>query len=166
MLSTYVGSPRALKENFEDAMAIIKKYGKPDLFITFTCNPKWREITENLFPGQTANDRPDLVTRVFELKSNNLLNDIYKQGVLGEVVTHVQVIEFQKCGLPHAHILLHFANDDKLETAHDINNLISAEIPDPIVNRDLYDVVKTCMIHGPCGILNPNSPCMKDRVCS
>ena len=28
--SIYVGSPRALKENFEDAMAIIKKYGKPD----------------------------------------------------------------------------------------------------------------------------------------
>ena len=47
--STYVGSPRALKENFEDAMAIIKRYGKPDLIITFTCNPKWREITENLY---------------------------------------------------------------------------------------------------------------------
>ncbi|XP_065645466.1 uncharacterized protein LOC136075945 [Hydra vulgaris] len=131
---TYVGSPRALKENFEDAMAIIKKYGKPDLFITFTCNPKWREITENLYPGK--------------------------------VVTHVQVFEFQKRGLPHVHILLHFANDDKLESAHDINNLISAEIPDPIVKLDLYDIVKTCMIHGPCGILNPNSPCMKDGVCS
>ena len=85
--------------------------------------------------------------------------------MLGKVVTHVQVIEFQKCGLPHVHILLHFANDN-LETAHDINNLISAEIPDPIVNQDLYDVVKTCMIHGPCGILSPNSPCMKDGVCS
>ena len=147
-------------------MAIIKKYGKPDLFTTFICNPKWRKITENLYPGQTANDRPDLVIRVFKLKLNNLLNDIFKHGVLGKVVTHVQVIEFQKCDLPHVHILLHFANDDKLETAHDINNLISAEIPDPIVNRDLYDVVKTCMIHGPCGILNPNSPCMKDGVCS
>ena len=92
--STYVGSPRALKENFEDAMAIIKKYGKPDLFITFTCNPKSRERTENLYPGQTANDRPDLVIRVFKLKLNNPLNDIYKHGVLGKVVTHVQVIEF------------------------------------------------------------------------
>ena len=162
---TYVGSPRALKENFEDAMAIIKKYGKPDLFITFTCNPKWREITENLYAGQTASDRPDFVIQIFKIKLNNLLNDIFKHGVLGKIVTHVQVIEFQKCGLPHVHILLHFANDDNLETAHDINNLISAEIPDPIVNRDLYDV-KTCMIHGPCGILNPNSPCLKDGVCS
>ncbi|XP_065639622.1 uncharacterized protein LOC136072347 [Hydra vulgaris] len=146
--SSYVGSPRALKENFEDAMAIIKKYGKPDLFITFTCNPKWREITENLYPGQNANDRPDLVTRVFKLKLNNLLNDIFKHGVLGKVVTHVQVIEFQKRGLAHAHILLHLANDNKLETSQDIDNLICAEIPDPIVNCELYDIIKTCMIHG------------------
>ena len=48
--STFAGSPIALKENFEDAMAILKKYGKPDLFITFTCNPKWHKITENLYP--------------------------------------------------------------------------------------------------------------------
>ena len=34
-----------------------------------------------------------------------------------------------------------------LETAHDMYNLISAEIPDPIVNLDLYDVIKTCIIH-------------------
>ncbi|XP_065663052.1 uncharacterized protein LOC136085656 [Hydra vulgaris] len=140
--SSSVGSPRALKENFEDAMAIIKKY------------------------DQTANNRPDLVTRVFKLKLNNLLNDIFKHGVLGKVVTHVQVIEFQKRGLLHAHILLHLANDDKLETAQDINNLIYAEIPDPVVNRELYDIIKTWIIHGPCGILNPNSPCIKDGVCS
>ncbi|XP_047124302.2 uncharacterized protein LOC124807004 [Hydra vulgaris] len=134
------------------------------IIITFTCNPKWREITENLYTGQNANDRPDLVTRVFKLKLNNLLNDIFEHGVLGKVVTHVQVAEFQKGGLPHAHILLHLANDDKLETSQDIDNLICAEIPDPIVNRELYDIIKSCINHGPCGILNPNSPCMKDGV--
>ena len=80
-------------ESFEDAMAIIKKYGM-DLFITFTCNPKWSKITENLYPDQTANERPDLVIRVFKLKLNNLFNDIFKHSVLGKVVTHVQVIEF------------------------------------------------------------------------
>nr|XP_047140914.1 uncharacterized protein LOC100203419 [Hydra vulgaris] len=84
---------------------------------------------------------------------------------LGKVVTHVHVIAFQKRGLPHVHILLHFVTDDKLETAQDTNSLICAEIPDPIINRELYDV-KTCMIHGLCGILNPNSTCMKDGVCS
>nr|XP_047141161.1 uncharacterized protein LOC124816154 [Hydra vulgaris] len=153
-------------EQYDALHEHINNIANDHLFITFTCNPKLREITENLYPGQNANDRPDLVTRVFKLKLNNLLNDIFKHGVLGKVVTLVQVIEFQKRGLPHAHILLHLANDDKLETSQDIDNLICAEIPDPIVNCELYDIIKTCMIHGLCGILNPNSPCMKDGVCS
>ncbi|XP_065679109.1 uncharacterized protein LOC136093842 [Hydra vulgaris] len=163
---SYVGSPGALKENFEDVMAVIKKYGKPDIFITSTCNPKWREIVENLNPGQTANDRPDLVCRVFKMKLKFFLEDIFKHGVLGKVVSHVQVIEFQKRGLPHVHISLHFANADKLETAEDIDSLISVEIPDPAVDHELHEILKSCMIHGPCGILNPNSPCMKDGKCT
>nr|XP_047144729.1 uncharacterized protein LOC124818216 [Hydra vulgaris] len=52
----------------------------------------------------------------------------------------------------------------RLETAEDIDSLISAEIPDQTVDPELFKIVKTCMIHGPCGILNPNSPCMKDGV--
>ncbi|XP_065642306.1 uncharacterized protein LOC136073936 [Hydra vulgaris] len=164
--SSYVGSPRALKENFEDAKAIVKKYGKSDLFITFTYNSKLREITENLNPGESGTDRPDLVCRVFKMKLKCFLGDIFKHGVLGKVVSHVQVIEFQKRGLQHVHILLHFVNNDKLETAEDIDSLISAEIPDQTVDPELFEIVKTCMIHGPCGILNPNSPCMKDGVCT
>ena len=33
-------SPPALKQNFIDSMVIVQKEGKPDLFITLTCNPK------------------------------------------------------------------------------------------------------------------------------
>jgi len=44
--STFQGSPHSLQQNYQDAMAIIAKFGKPDLFLTFTCNPKWREITQ------------------------------------------------------------------------------------------------------------------------
>ena len=33
-------------QKYQDAMAIVRKYGKPDLFITFTCNPNWAEICE------------------------------------------------------------------------------------------------------------------------
>lgn len=40
--------------------SLVNFYGKPDLFITMTCNPKWTEITENLESYETAIDRPDI----------------------------------------------------------------------------------------------------------
>ncbi|XP_074097634.1 uncharacterized protein LOC141526498 [Cotesia typhae] len=54
--SSFHGSPRNMMQHYQDAMSIVRKFGKPDLFITMTCNPKWREISENLLPGQTASD--------------------------------------------------------------------------------------------------------------
>ena len=33
-------------------MAIVRQFGRPSLFITFTANPKWDEITRELLPGQ------------------------------------------------------------------------------------------------------------------
>ena len=36
--STYKGCPRNLNILYQDAMAVIREYGKPDLFVTVTCN--------------------------------------------------------------------------------------------------------------------------------
>ena len=57
-------------------MAIIRKYGRPSIFITFTANPRWDEITRELLPGQTAIDRPNLVAHVFYIKIAHLLYDL------------------------------------------------------------------------------------------
>jgi hypothetical protein len=65
-------------------MAIVSRLGKPDLFITFTCNPKWPEITKYLIGGQTAADRPDLTTWVFAIKLRALLDDLHLYGMLGK----------------------------------------------------------------------------------
>ncbi|XP_044019460.1 uncharacterized protein LOC122859843 [Aphidius gifuensis] len=62
--SSFTGSPRNMLQHYQDAMAIVRKFGKPDLFITMTCNPNWREIKENILHGQTASDRPDIVSRI------------------------------------------------------------------------------------------------------
>jgi hypothetical protein len=77
-------------------------FGKPDLFITITCNPNWREIKKNLLPNQQASDRPDLIARVFHLKKEHLMHLIVKQDFFGKVNAHVHVIEFQKQRLLHA----------------------------------------------------------------
>lgn len=38
--ATFTGSPRYMHEKTQDAMTYVRHYGRPDLFITFTCNPK------------------------------------------------------------------------------------------------------------------------------
>ena len=58
--------------------------------------------------------------------------------------------------------LIHLHPDDKLRNPDDIDRIISAEIPDPFINSELYEIVKSCMMHGPCacGYLRPESICM------
>jgi len=57
-------------------MAICRHFGKPDFFVTFTCNPQWTEIKEALLPGQKLEDAPHIVSRVFHLKLDALLDDL------------------------------------------------------------------------------------------
>ena len=164
--SSYSGSPRAMQQNYQDAMAIVCKYGKPDIFLTFTCNPKLQEITGSLGPRQYAQDRPDLVARVFKRHLEELLKDITERHVLGVPVAYVHVIEFQKRGLPHAHMLIILDQVSKLRNPLDIDSLISAEIPDKVTQAALFDVVQSCMVHGPCGTLKPQSVCMEAGQCT
>ena len=164
--STFQGSPRAMQQNYQDAMAIVCKFGKPDLFLTFTCNPKAKSITENLPPGVGTENRPDLVARVFKRQLHELLCDIKKRHKLGKPTAIVYVIEFQKRGLPHCHILIILDQSSKLRDCHDIDNIISAEIPDETKDPHLHQIIKSCMMHGPCGIYNPQSVCMDNGVCT
>lgn len=52
----------------------------------------------------------------------------------------------------------------KIKTIKDIDNTISAEIPDPETCPLLYDTVTSSMIHGPCGAQHPTAPCMATKV--
>ncbi|KAI8533896.1 hypothetical protein RHMOL_Rhmol10G0046100 [Rhododendron molle] len=62
---SFVGGPRDMRRRYLDAIALVQRFGKPDLFITMTCNPDWKEIKDSLKQGQLAQDRPDLTARVF-----------------------------------------------------------------------------------------------------
>jgi hypothetical protein len=98
------------------------------------------------------------------LKLDALLKDI-RDGVLGNVIVKIWVIEFQKRGLPHAHILLILDEASKLRTAEDYNSMVLAEIPDPIRHPEAYDTVTSCMVHGPCGLDFLNAQCMEQGKC-
>ena len=164
--SSFKGGPREMWQLYQDAMAIVRCRGKPDLFVTMTCNALWPDITAELLPGQTAQDRPDLIARVFKLKLNALIHDLTREMVLGKVVGSIYVIEFQKRGLPHAHILLILDIGDKPRTSADIDSMVCAEIPSELDHPLLYDTVIRSMLHGPCGTVRPNASCMQDGKCS
>src|SRR5690242_12245644 len=119
-------------------MSIVREFRKPDLFITVTYNPKWPKITQELLYNQQATNRPDLVARVFKLKLEAIIHDLYIREVLEKVITYVQVIEFQKKGLLHAHILIILADEDKPQTPEDFDQIVSAEIPNKDIQPKLY----------------------------
>ncbi|XP_058773416.1 uncharacterized protein LOC131647543 [Vicia villosa] len=68
-------------------MAISSRLGFPYLFITFTCNPTWPEIIRALSEtGLQPHDQPDIITKVFKIKFDELIADITKKHVLGKVL--------------------------------------------------------------------------------
>ncbi|KAL3651518.1 hypothetical protein CASFOL_004520 [Castilleja foliolosa] len=84
--ATFTGGPRYMIQNYQDAMTICAWAGYPDLFITFTCNPKWPEITRYIEKqGLHAEDRPDIVCRVFKMKLDGLIKDMRENKVFGRV---------------------------------------------------------------------------------
>jgi len=82
--ASHTGGRRYMIQNYHDGIAICREYGPPDYFVTFTCNPKWLEISEGISErGQRATDRADVVVRVFNMKLEELLHDIKDGHVFG-----------------------------------------------------------------------------------
>ncbi|KAM0010388.1 putative DNA helicase [Helianthus debilis subsp. tardiflorus] len=194
---SFVGGPRYMYKHYQDALAICRVHGNPQYFVTFTCNVKWPEIQRYLsqFPNLKAQDRPDIIARVFAIKVKSLIKFLRNSQTFGQVVagtslvmcffihsiaisifrslrllyiiiTDLYTIEFQKRGLPHCHLLVWVAPSHKIREATQIDNFISAEIPDPSTQPHLHQVITDLMMHGPCGVVKPNSPCMISGSCS
>ncbi|XP_071740770.1 uncharacterized protein [Rutidosis leptorrhynchoides] len=149
-------------------MALYRESDNPDLFITFTSNPKWPEIDGMLsyVEGQKAPDRPEIVARVFKQKLDALTIDIMKQHIFSTCQAGLYIIEFHKRGLLHVHMLIWLTRDYKCKMPADIDDLISAEIPSQIHDPAGFKAVTEYMLHGPCGSAHMDAPCIIDRKCS
>ncbi|XP_035835715.1 uncharacterized protein LOC110897674 [Helianthus annuus] len=165
--SSFTGGARYMMQNYLDAMALCKCFGYPDFFITITCNPKWPEVQRFLKDTNLSpEDRPDILSRLFKIKLDSICKDLKKNHLFGKASAVVYTIEFQKRGLPHAHLCLFMEPESKLPTVDHVDAFICAEIPDRNQDPELFMLVKEYMIHGPCGNARLSSPCMVDRKCS
>lgn len=76
------------------------------------------------------------------------------------------VVEFQKRGLPHVHMLIWLDAQSKKNMSCNIDKYVSAELPDPVTDPVGYAAVKSLMMHGPCGLQNTKSLCMDKFKCT
>jgi hypothetical protein len=162
--STFAGSLRNRQEAYMDTMAVVRAIDAPHIFTTFTTNPHWAEIEEEMqrIGATSALDIMPFVQRIFELKFHAYIDFIVKSGVYGRVRSIKWVIEDQKRGLPHGHILITLHEDSIPRSAEDVDKLISAQLPDPVEHPVLHGRVAAFMMHGPHTDI---SPCMRDGKC-
>ncbi|XP_021742866.1 uncharacterized protein LOC110708946 [Chenopodium quinoa] len=120
------------------------------------------EIKAGLAPGEKAQDRPDLVARVFRAKLIALKKKITEENVFGEVATFIYVVEFQKRGLPHVHMLIILKQGYKIKEPALYDKFTCAEIPSSD-NPHLRKIVLRHMMHGPCGKDDPSRSCMNKK---
>lgn len=73
--------------------------------------------------------RPNLVRRVFHAKLLEFIDDIANKFLVLFSAICICSIEFQKRGLPHAHILVTLCSEDKLNTEELVDSAVSAVIP-------------------------------------
>jgi hypothetical protein len=88
-------------------------------------------------------------TRLFHIKLKLLLKCIRKDYILGKCLAMTYTIQFQKRGLPYAHIIVWIDPTDCISTIDDVDRCVGASLPttdDPV----LLELVLRHMIHSKC----------------
>ena len=110
--------------------------------------------------------RTAITARVSRLKREAQLKDLAENPVIGKVVARLYGVEFQKRGLPRAHILCILANEHAPRSTDDYDDIVRAVTPDPEKEPALWHTITTSMMHGPFGSLKPHAACMEGGSCA
>ena len=159
--ASFTSEPCFMQHNLQNTLALWLKFGGSDLFITFTANAGWQEVQEVLLPNQSAHEQLNLITHIFHLKFESLLNDIMKRKIFRHTVSYIYTVEYQKRGLPHTHCIVFLDRFSWLATPEAVDNYISTEIPDKNTQTHLFELVKQFMVHRPCSP-GLSLPCMNN----
>src|SRR6266536_5347383 len=86
---SFTGGDRFMQQFYQDLIILIRYFNNPDLFVIFTANPRWKKVTDALFPNQTYIDRPDIIVRVFRVRLKRLIHFIRVEAAFGPYRAYV-----------------------------------------------------------------------------
>ena len=163
---THTGSPRWYKRKNHEALAIARAKGKPHLFITMTCNSYHLHILAALDESMEPSDRPDIIAQIFKQHIEEWVGMLFNSVIPGweKSIGQIYVIEFQKRGLLHVHILVILKRDHAIQE-DEIEKYAIAQISDRnnVENNEIWEHVITKMVHIPCGDFNTNTGCINNQ---
>ena len=148
-----------------DVLAMIREFGCPTLFLTFSC-AEYDSVditrylrTVNKVPDSYPIERlctedPISVSRKFTQKFRDFFTTILLQGeVLGEVTHYFWKKEYQSRGAPHYHVILWIKDapvigvDPEDKVTAWIDKRITCHIPDETVSPELHCLVTKYQLH-------------------
>ena len=101
--ASFMGSLAWASDQVADALTLTRELGKLSFFLAMTCNPAWPEISVRLLPRQHFTEIPAVICRAFHIRLQCLKEFI--KSHFGRIIYEITVVEFQKRGLPHCHMV-------------------------------------------------------------
>jgi len=168
-LGTVLQSVRGTKQFWflkkSDVMAMVREYGSPTFFLTFSCaeysSPeidaylrKVNEVSDTYPTSKLCTEDPISVSRKFSQKFRDFFTTVLLNGqVLGKVTHYFWKKEYQARGAPHYHVLLWIEGAPVIGKHSDkdvlswIQNRIVCHIPDEKTSPELHRLVTKFQLH-------------------
>ena len=167
MLQSVRGSKHYWFLRHSELKCMIREYGPPSLFLTFSCAEyESADITEYLKRvndiactskcniRKLCTEDPVSVSRQFSIKFHSFFRSVILNGkVLGNVTHYYWKKEYQARGAPHYHVLLWIegapliGKDDPEKVLSWIQDRTTCHIPDQKLNPELYRLVTRYQLH-------------------
>ncbi|XP_076918202.1 uncharacterized protein LOC143578525 [Bidens hawaiensis] len=133
------GKQSELRSDNYESLRNLKTAGNSDastsgqrvILPSYFTGESWPEVKRFLKDTNlNSEDMPDILCRIFRMKLDSMIKLMKDKVLFGKIKAAVYTIEFQKRGLPHAHICLFIALENKIHNPSHIDSFISSEIPD------------------------------------
>jgi PIF1-like helicase/Helitron helicase-like domain at N-terminus len=140
------GHRRYWKAEHGNLLTYISMFGKPHLFLTFSCfETGWPDVRD-LCNGGMSTNYPVEVTRHMERRFRKFFDEMIlaHDGIFRphRVKEYYWRTEFQKRGSPHWHLVLWLEN---VSTADELFGYVSAHVP--VEDHELATIVRQCQRH-------------------